>query len=98
MSETIYISDFKSECEKLNRCLAFEESESNLKCSTFHVENGCLRIQLEKGCSLNPVTIKDFQLTCVVQDELFKTVYINGNRVFWSSLHSMQQSASPYFL
>ena len=88
MNETILINHYLKEQGRLSNFFNKLEVSNNIQLSTVQTRGDVIKITLKKACNINPLLIKDCELTCVVENELFRTVYVDGNRVMWDSIHS----------
>lgn len=88
MKETIYISNFRSDIDKVSDYISTLKSQSRFSFSYIQEKNDVLKILLNSTAFLNPDVIRALKITCIVQNELFRTVYLEGKRVMWSSRHN----------
>ena len=87
MEESIYISNFRNNIDSISNYVSILKNKSKFSFSSIHQKDDILRIVLNNNNCLDPSFIESHQLTCVVENDLFRTVYIKGTRIMWKSLH-----------
>jgi len=87
MEEIIYISDIRNETGNISDYISMIKSNSRCSFSSVHKKDHILQIRFQHTYCLNLKIIQECGLTCVVENDLFRTVYINGLRVMWESKH-----------
>ncbi len=88
MEEAIYINDFRHNAPLITGFISSLHKFSNFKFSRIQKKGDIIKITVGKNCVFNRDIIKSHKLTCVVEDELFITVYENGDRVFWKTTNT----------
>ncbi len=87
MEETIYISNIRNDAGIISDYISMIKSNPRCDFSSVHKRNHILQIKFQHTCCLNSEIIQKYGFTCVVENELFRTVYINGQKVMWESKH-----------
>jgi hypothetical protein len=87
MEESIYISNFRNNIETISEYMAISKINSKFNFSSVHYKDDILQIILKKGNRLDVLFIEQYKLTCVIENNLFRTVYIKGTKVLWKSLN-----------
>ncbi len=80
MEESIYISNYMSNANLISRFISSLRNFSRIQ-----TKENLLRITVRKNTLFDRDIIRLHKLTCVVEDDLFRTVYTNGERVLWKS-------------
>jgi len=88
MEETIFISDIRNDTDNISDYISMIKSNSRCGFSSIHKRNHILQIKFQGKVCINSEIIQECGLTCVVENDLFRTVYINGLRVMWESKHN----------
>lgn len=98
MNESILINHYQEEQGKLSRFFDILRNSSEINLATVQTRGNVIKIMLKKESSINPTIIKDCFLTCVVENELFRTIYIEGKRIMWDSIHNEGYSSPSHSL
>lgn len=64
------------------------KNNSRFTFSSIHRKDDILRINLKNHNYFNPSLMEKYELTCVIENDLYRTVYLNGTRVFWKPVHN----------
>lgn len=80
MEESIYIGNYMSNAKLISRFISSLRNFSRIQ-----TKENLLRITVRKNILFDRDIIRLHKLTCVVEDDLFRTVYTNGERVLWKS-------------
>ncbi len=88
MNASIFIANFSEQVERVTQMMKMFEQYTHFKVSSMHFKNNMLRINTSTTEGINPEAIEQNQITCVVENELFRTIYLNGKRVEWRPLHA----------
>ena len=87
MNESIYISNYRNNVDKISDYISTMKKNSKFSFLPIHQKDDILRIDLKNHNYFNPSLIEKYELTCVIENDLYKTVYLNGTRVLWKSIH-----------
>lgn len=87
MKESIYISNFRNNVDIISNYISVLKNNSSFTFSSIHQKDDILQIVLKNNSCLDPSFISKYELTCVVENDLFRTVYLKGTRIMWKSLH-----------
>lgn len=87
MKESIFISNFRNNAKNITNYILDLKRHSRFEFSSIHKKNDVLQIILNDNNYIDPIFINKYKLTCVIENELFRTVYLKGTRIMWKSLH-----------
>lgn len=88
MKESIYISNFRNNVDIVSNNIFVLKNNSSFTFSSIHQKDDILQIVLKNNSCLDPSFIAKYELTCEVENDLFRTVYLKGTRILWKSLHN----------
>lgn len=87
MKESIYICNFRNNIDSISDYISILKKNSKFTFSSIHQNNDILQINSQNNNCLELDYIKNLKLTCVVENDLFRTVYLEGIMVMWKSLY-----------
>lgn len=87
MKESIYISNFRNNSDSISSYISHLKKNAKFTFSSIHQKDDILQIVLKNTSCIDPGFIEKYRITCVVESDLFRTVYLKGTRILWKSLH-----------
>ncbi len=88
MEETIYISNLRNDTDIISDYVSMLKNSPKCSFSSIQKRDHILQIKFQGRACIGSEIIQEHGLTCVVENDLFRTVYINGVRVMWESKHN----------
>ncbi len=88
MKEVIYISNHRNNTDIISDYISMVRNNSRCSFSSVHKRDHILQIKFKQSNCLDPAMIQAHKLTCVIENDLFRTVYIDGQKVMWESRHN----------
>ncbi len=88
MKESIYINNFKNKIDVITDYISVLKNNSKFTFSSIHQNNDIIQIVTKNNSCFSPSFIAKYKLSCVIENDLFRTIYLDGNRIMWKSLHN----------